>query len=119
MKTLVIGASSNPGRISNQLIHRLRSHKMEVYAMGKTSGTTADVPIKTTWPENEDIHTVSIYISPRWQTDEWQNNLLAVQPQRVIFNPGTENFELAEKLRKKGIEVLNACTLVMISTGQY
>lgn len=87
--------------------------------MGRTNGAIADVPIKTTWPDNEDIHTVSIYISPRWQTQEWENNLLAVQPKRVIFNPGTENFELAEKLKDEGIEVLNACTLVMISTGQY
>jgi predicted CoA-binding protein len=119
VKTLVIGASANTERISNQLIRRLRNSGLEVHAMGRSNGSIADVPIKSSWPGKGEIHTASIYINPQWQTESWQSHLMEIQPKRVIFNPGTENHQFAKKLQDKGIEVLNACTLVMISTGQF
>lgn len=92
---------------------------MEVYAMGRSTGRIADVIITDNWPEKGEIHTASIYINPHWQTESWQSDLIKIQPKRVIFNPGAENSAFAEKLRENGIEVIQACTLVMISTGQY
>jgi hypothetical protein len=64
------------------------------------------------------VHTITMYIGPRHQP-EWYDYLLSLLPQRVIFNPGTENFEFKRMLEENGIKVEMACTLVMISTGQY
>jgi len=50
---------------------------------------------------------------------EYYNYILALKPKRIIFNPGAENEELAELARLKGIKALDACTLVLLSTGQY
>jgi hypothetical protein len=47
------------------------------------------------------------------------SDIVNLSPERVIFNPGTENPELYAILRKAGIEVLVACTLVLLATGQF
>lgn len=117
-KTLVIGASENPERYSNRAIQSLRKHGHSVVALAKREGNVIDVPIQTNFPPQKGIHTVTMYVGPQRQPEYYQQ-ILELKPQRVIFNPGTENPELAEKLEKDGIEALEACTLVMLSTNQY
>ena len=117
-KTLVIGASSNPERYSNMAIKSLRKHHHEVVALAKHTGQVSDVLIQTEFPEKEDIHTITMYIGAKRQA-EYYKSILELKPERVIFNPGTENFELAEMLEAKGIETIEGCTLVMLNTGQY
>ena len=46
-------------------------------------------------------------------------NILNLKPRRVIFNPGSENYALVTKLKEAGIEVVQACTLVMLRTEQF
>ena len=117
-KTLVIGASTNPGRYSNMAVQLLRRHHHDVVALAKREGKVSDVLIQTKFPEKEDIHTVTMYVGAKHQA-EYYKLLLELNPERVIFNPGAENFELAEMLEAKGIETIEGCTLVMLSTGQY
>jgi len=64
------------------------------------------------------IDTVTLYVRPDLQKD-WYENILSMRPKRVIFNPGTENQDFEEKLSKAGIEPVVACTLVLLTTGQY
>jgi len=118
MKTLVIGASTNPARYSNMAIRSLRKHQHEVVALAKRAGKVSDVEIKTEFPKKEDIHTVTMYVGAKHQA-EYYKPLLELKPERVIFNPGAENFELADMLEINGIETIEGCTLVMLSTGQY
>ncbi|NQU55040.1 MAG: CoA-binding protein [Bacteroidetes bacterium] len=117
-RTLVIGASTNPARYSHMAIHSLQKHENDVVALAKRSGKVADISIQTELPTSENIHTVTLYIGSQRQP-EYYNYLLELNPKRLIFNPGTENNELVEKLKSKGIETFEACTLVMLSTGQY
>lgn len=117
-KTLVIGASENPSRYSNLAIRVLRKNHHDVIALAKRKGLVSDVPFQTIFPEKEYIHTVTLYIGPQRQ-QEYIDDLIQLKPERVIFNPGTENFELEELLEKQGIETIQACTLVMLNTGQY
>ena len=117
-KTLVIGASTNPARYSYLAVHSLRQHGHKVVALAKRAGQVADVDIQTRFPENEDFHTITLYIGPDHQP-EYYDPIFKLNPERVIFNPGTENFELIEKLEMAGIEAIEACTLVMLKTGQY
>lgn len=118
MKTLVIGASSKPERYSNMAIRALRENNHEVIGLAKRKGIVSDVPIQTEFPANENIHTVTMYLGSEHQS-EYYKSILELKPERVIFNPGTENFELEELLELNGIETIEGCTLVMLNTGQF
>uniref|UniRef100_UPI003216C252 CoA-binding protein n=1 Tax=uncultured Draconibacterium sp. TaxID=1573823 RepID=UPI003216C252 len=117
-KTLVIGASENPARYSNKAIRALRMHNHEVVALAKREGSVDDVAIKTEFPTDEKIDTVTLYVGPQRQP-EYYTAISRLKPKRVIFNPGTENPELAELLQEKGIKAEEACTLVLLSIGAY
>ena len=99
-------------------IQSLRKHGNDVVALAKRAGKVIDTPIQTKFPESDDIDTVTLYVGSKRQP-EYYNQLLELQPKRVIFNPGTENEELVELLEEKGIEAIEVCTLVMLNTGQY
>lgn len=117
-KTLVLGASENPSRYSNMAILRLLTFGHPVVAIGNRKGKVEDVEIITEHPEMDDIDTVTLYLNPTNQKP-YYDYILSLHPRRVIFNPGTENDELERKLIQKGVITQEACTLVMLGTGQY
>lgn len=116
--TLVLGASGNPARYSNLAINKLRRFNHPVVAIGKRTGKVADTNVETAMRQIDDIDTVTLYLNPANQKQYYQY-IMDLKPKRIIFNPGTENEELAQMAREKGIEPIEACTLVMLSTGQY
>ncbi len=116
--TLVIGASTNPARYSHLAIHSLRRNGHDVIALAKKAGQVFDVSIQTEFPENYTIHSVTMYIGSQRQ-EEYYQSILNLKPERVIFNPGAENSVLQELLEENGIEAIEACTLVMLNTGQF
>jgi predicted CoA-binding protein len=117
-KTLVLGASTNPARYSYLAMNKLSSHKHPVVAIGLREGKVGDVEILTGQPRLEDIDTVTLYLNPTNQKP-YYDYILSLKPRRIIFNPGTENDELEEMAMKNGIKPMEACTLVMLGTGQY
>jgi len=117
-KTLVIGASEKPDRYSNMAIRRLRAAGHPVVALGLKEGRVEDVDIHTGYPAFADIHTVTLYVGPQHQSSLF-DYIGSIHPQRVIFNPGTENPELMEKLDAANIPYIEACTLVMLRVGQF
>ena len=116
--TLVIGASDNPGRYSYLAVNRLRSKGHPVVAIGRKQVKVADVTVETEKKDFPGVDTVTLYLSPGLQK-EYYDYILSLHPKRIIFNPGTENRELAKLAEAHGIEPLDACTLVMLSTGQF
>ena len=116
--TLVIGASTNPGRYSHIAVHRLRSYKHPVIAFGPKPGKVADTDIETEWNPEWQVDTVTLYMNPQ-RLENYTQQILDLRPRRVIFNPGTESPEFIRELRAQGIEAEVACTLVMLSVGQY
>lgn len=117
-KTLVLGASENPARYSFEAVTRLRKHGHEVVAVGRKSAVVAGVQIETETPVVNDIDTVTLYLNPTAQK-AYYDFILSLHPMRIIFNPGTENEELEELAQQNGIAAIEACTLVMLNTGQY
>lgn len=117
-KTLVIGASNNPARYSYLAINRLRSNGHPVEAIGLKKAAVGDVNIATDKPALESIDTITLYINPSRQP-EYYDYILSLKPDRIIFNPGTENPELEKLAAENGIKTMQACTLVMLSTEQY
>ena len=117
-KTLVLGASTNPERYSFLAVQRLTAHDHPVIAIGNKTGSINQTEIITTHPQLENVDTVSLYLNPSLQK-EYYNYILSLHPKRIIFNPGTENTELYDLALQNKIEPIEACTLVMLSTGQY
>jgi predicted CoA-binding protein len=116
--TLVLGASANPARYSNIAINRLRRYNHPVVAIGKRAGVVADTQVETEPRKIDNLDTITLYLNPTNQKPYYQY-ILDLKPKRIIFNPGTENDELEEMAKKAGIQPMEACTLVLLSTGQY
>ncbi|PHI18834.1 CoA-binding protein [Lewinellaceae bacterium SD302] len=117
--TLVLGATPNPSRYANIATKRLLRNGHEVVLVGIKKGEIDGQKILNGKPDLEtEIDTVTLYVGPRHQP-EYYDYLLRLKPRRIIFNPGTENAELIELAKEAGIKPVVACTLVMLSTGEY
>ena len=117
-KTLILGATPNPQRYAYLATSRLLEHGHEVVPVGIRKGAIEGVEIINDLPYPNELDTVTLYLGPARQP-EYYNYILTLKPRRVIFNPGTENTELAELLRENDIEVVEGCTLVMLSAGTF
>ncbi len=117
-KTLVLGASENPARYSNLAVKKLTAHSHPVVALGKKKGRIDTTVIETEKKHFKNIDTVTLYLNPIQQKD-YYDYIVSLKPRRIIFNPGAENDELALLAQNNGITVLEACTLVLLGTGQY
>lgn len=117
-KTVVLGASTNPERYAYKAVCKLTENKHPVVAVGLKEGKINDVVIKTGFPIEEGVDTVTLYVGPQNQP-VFYDYILGLHPKRIIFNPGTENPELVKLAQAKNIETEEACTLVMLATGEY
>ena len=117
-KTLVFGASLKPNRYSNYAIQRLVDDNHEVLAFGLNQGNVQGISIDVSLEAYHNIHTVTLYLNPNHQ-QEYYDYIIGLKPKRVIFNPGTENPEFFQLLRKCNVNFEIACTLVLLSTNQY
>jgi predicted CoA-binding protein len=117
-KTLVLGASPNPERYSFLAVNRLREHNHPVVAIGKKTAIVGDVNVELEKSNIPDLDTVTLYLNPENQKN-YYDYILSQHPRRVIFNPGAENPAFEKMLHDKGIQTMEACTLVLLGTGQY
>ena len=116
--TLVVGATPNPNRYAYIATEMLQDYNHEVVLFGIKKGSINDLKIQNEWPDNETIDTITLYINPSLQ-EQYYEAMLNSGAKRIVFNPGTENSELAQLANAKNIETLNACTLVLLRTNQY
>ncbi len=117
-KTVVIGASENPERYAYLATLALQKHGHEVIPVGLREGNINGISILKGNPVIEQVDTVTLYVGPQHQP-AWYTYILSLKPRRVIFNPGTENPEFELLLKQKGTNVIQACTLVLLSVGSY
>lgn len=117
-KTVVLGASPNPARFSYKAVKSLVLHGYDAVPVGFRPGVAHDRLIKQGTPEIDDVHTITLYIGPERQK-EFYDYILSLNPLRVIFNPGTINPELMNELNKRGIEIVDGCTLVMLDNDEF
>ncbi|MCO6494495.1 MAG: CoA-binding protein [Bacteroidetes bacterium] len=117
-RTLVLGASTKEERYSNKAIRLLQKHNIPIIAVGNREGEVNGTIIRKNFPENESVHTVTLYLSEKNQ-EPYYDKIIALKPERVIFNPGTENPDFEKKLNNHGIETEEACTLVLLHTNAF
>lgn len=116
--TVIIGASTNPERYSYKAFERLKVHGFSAIPLGVKKGEILGTRIINDRPDIPNVDTITLYINPTNQS-EWKDYILSLKPRRIIFNPGTENPEFAQTAESRGIQAIEACTLVMLATGQY
>lgn len=119
-KTVIIGATPNSSRYAFLAAQNLKSHNHEFVPVGIKKGDVLGEPIQqiTDKPAIKDVDTITMYVGAPRQ-EGWYDYLLGLKPKRIIFNPGSENPELAKLAEEKGVEVVEGCTLVMLRTNQY
>lgn len=117
-KTLVLGASTKIERYSNKAVRMLREYNIPVVAVGNKNGVIEDVVIHKDFPSIQGIHTVTLYLSAKNQKI-YYDQILALHPKRVLFNPGTENADFQERLIQSGITFEAACTLVLLRSNSF
>lgn len=119
MNVAVIGASPKPDRYSYQALMLLHQQGYKVFPVHPRVKEIEGIPVYASLPEIPDeIHTVTLYVSAA-VSQKLTSAILAKHPQRIIFNPGAENPDLARAAMDSGIEALEACTLVLVRTGQF
>jgi predicted CoA-binding protein len=117
-KTVVIGATDNPERYAFLAANRLMEYGHHIVLVGIKPGSINGQEIQLDKPAIDEVDTVTLYVGPKNQPF-WYEYILSLYPKRIIFNPGTENPEFEERAQKAGIEVVEGCTLVMLSIGNY
>src|ERR1700743_191151 len=117
-KTLILGATPTEGRYAYLAANKLVRNGHTIVNVGLRDGEVAGGPIEKPEAIHHDIDTVTLYLGPDHQQGLY-NYILETHPKRIIFNPGTENSELRRMANEKGIETEYACTLVLLSIGQY
>lgn len=119
MKVAILGASSNPDRYSHKAQVQLTQHGHSVLPVSSKETSILGVPTFSSLSDiKESVDTVTLYINPARLAGE-MDKLLSLKPRRVIFNPGTESFELEKTLNNAGIHTVEGCTLVLLSTHQF
>ncbi|NJM24827.1 MAG: CoA-binding protein [Bacteroidia bacterium] len=119
-KTVIVGATPNPSRYAYLAAHMLKEYGHEIVPLGIKQASVAGETIINIRdkPAVEAVDTITLYIGPQRQP-EWYSYLLAMKPKRIIFNPGTENADFMQRAEDQGVEVLEACTLVLLRSRQY
>lgn len=119
-KTVIIGATNNPSRYAYLAAEMLDHYNHEFVPVGIRKGDVfgrliLDITMK---PVISQVDTVTLYIGPQRQP-AWYDYIIGLSPKRIIFNPGTENPEFEQLAEQSGIEAIEACTLVMLRSGQF
>lgn len=119
-KTVVIGATTNPDRYAYRAAQLLHGYGYPMVLVGVREGQVAGHPILpiATMPAIADVDTVTIYLGPA-NLQQWEEYILSLHPRRILFNPGAENPSFAARAAAAGIEVEDACTLVLLQLGEY
>ena len=118
-RTLILGASPNPERYAYKATIMLSEKGHEVFPVGLREGKIEEHTILTNTPIIENIDTVTLYVGLKNQPMYYDYIINQIHPNRIIFNPGTENEELVKLAQTKGIDTEIACTLVLLSIGDY
>jgi predicted CoA-binding protein len=118
VKVFIIGASHNPERYSYKAAQLLMEHGHDIVPLALKENTNGPFPIYDAPRDEDQAEIITLYVGPKNQAD-WIPKIINWHPRKVIFNPGTENPEFQQQLTAAGIAWEDACTLVLLQTGQW
>ncbi len=116
---VILGASAKEERYSYKAQQMLSERGYNLYPVNPCGGEVLGVECFRSVDEiKDDVNTVTVYVAPK-RLAAIVDDIIQLKPQRVIFNPGTESDEIMKEIEKSGINTVQACTLVMLSTNQF
>ena len=116
---VVLGASAKPARYSNKAVSLLKTHGHHVIPVHPAIKEIVGLPVAASLADIDmSVDTLTLYVSSIHSTP-LIDTILSLNPTRVIFNPGTENPTLRAALKEQGIHAEDACTLILLNTGQF
>jgi predicted CoA-binding protein len=116
---VVVGASPKEERYSNKAVKLLAEKGYNVIPVNPAGVEVCGIEsVKTLSEINEPVDTVTMYVNSS-RSDAMKDDIIAMKPRRIIFNPGAENESLAVECAKNGILTENACTLILLNTEQF
>lgn len=114
---LVLGASTRSDRYSNMAMRKLEAKGYAVFSLGIREGRVGHMKIQSEQFAIDNLYAISLYLNPSNQID-YYDYIITLKPEKVIFNPGTENRSLEALLVKHKIPYEHACTLVLLNLDQ-
>lgn len=118
-RVIVVGASPKPDRYSNRAVRLLLQHGHEVLPINPAASSIEGLTVFADLTQiSGHVDTVTLYVSPD-RSSALADDLIRINPGRVIFNPGAENPQLRTILEEHGIHTEEACTLVLLNTDQF
>jgi hypothetical protein len=119
MNVAILGASAKKDRYSYRALRSLIDRGHKVFPVNPNLAEIEGLkvyPSLGSLPEKAD--TITVYLAP-YRSEPLTEDIISAKPRRVIFNPGAENPGLMERLEANGIKGVTACTLVMLSLGNF
>lgn len=117
-KVAILGASDKTDRYSFKALKMLQEKGHTPFLVSPSYTQIEGLPVAKSLNELKKIDTLTVYVNPSISNTLF-NEILALKPKRIIFNPGSENYELMNKLKGHGIAMEEACTLVLLSSNQF
>ena len=115
----ILGASNKPNRYSYKALNMLMEYGHDVYPVHPVLESINDQKVFPSLTDiDSSIDTLTVYVGPQ-RIVPLIPSIVSLKPKRVILNPGTESEDLKTALENAGITYLEACTLVLLRTGQF
>ena len=120
MATLIIGASPKPHRFAYKALLALQDKQQAVLLFAARGGSIEGLPVATSLADIDacDVDTITLYVNPERLKPMYQA-IIELQPNRIIFNPGTESAAAKALFEPLGIACIEDCTLIMLREGHY
>lgn len=118
-RVVVLGASPKPARYSNRAVRALLENGYRVIPVHPKVAVLEGLKVRHSLREiGAPVHTLTVYVNPDIGA-RLADDIIRLNPLRVIFNPGTELPALETRLRHHDVRCIHGCTLVMLRTRQF
>lgn len=116
---VVLGASDKPQRFSNRAIRMLMEYGYHVVPIHPKLENIEGLVVKHDLQHvQQAVDTLTLYVGPE-RSQRMIDDIVKLNPGRVILNPGTESDALELALFHADIPFVKDCTLVMLEQGRF
>jgi predicted CoA-binding protein len=115
----VLGATPKPERFANKAIKLLRQHGHDVIPVHPKLSEVEGLDVAPSLSAITDkVDTLTLYVGPA-RLEPMIDEIIALKPGRVIFNPGTETPSVQAALDEAGIPWQEDCTLILLNNNRF
>ena len=118
-QVVVLGASNKPHRYAYKAMLMLQEYGYHVIPVHPKLETIDGIVVKHNLQQiHQTIDTLTVYLGSQRSTP-LIDDIIKLNPSRVILNPGTESEALELALLHNDISFVKDCTLLMLKHGRF